>query len=367
MPSHDSIAIVVSEIEAFGGAERSLIALSRWLYQHNCKNHILTYEDRCGLEKYADHPLEIVQLKPAPGFMNKVRALKAAIPANAPRPILSGYQPAVHATIAGIKGFHDLMHDTPALFGDAKTRSLKDRLRIAISNRIAGHGLRSGGITTVNSEFLQNECRRDFGIDAKIVRMGGLYAGTSSTYHPITNRLNMLSVCRIEANKRIDWILHALHQLEASNTPPSVLIDWHLDLIGKGALIPELTQLASNLGLAQRITFHGFVADDALEGFYKEAHLFLMPAVQGYGIPALEALQRGVPVLLHRESGVSDILQDTPWAFVMHGGQQEMGPALQQAIHSVVECKHCHVPLPHLPTEEEWAEQVATLFGYGAR
>ena len=33
-----------------------------------------------------------------------------------------------------------------------------------------------------------------------------------------------------------------------------------------------------------------------------------MPAVQGYGIPAIESLQRGIPVLLHRESGVSDIL-----------------------------------------------------------
>lgn len=365
MPDASSIAIFTSEIEAFGGAERSLLALSHWLYEQGRPNHILVYWDHIGLERYATHPVEVVQLKPAGGVRVKIAAMKAALPSTAPRPILSGYQPALHATLAGIRGFHTLMHDTPSLFGDAHRRSFKHRLRIAVSNRIIGYGLRSGGVTTVNSEYLRDECRRDFGIEARIVRMGGLAVNYDATPHPLTERLNMLSVCRIEENKRIDWLLHALGILEKSDAPLSRTIDWHLDLVGKGTLIPQLTLLAENLGIGNRVTFHGFVSDDDLESFYKRAHLFLMPAVQGYGIPALEALQRGIPVLLHRDSGVSDILLRTSWAFVMDGGEEAMVPALKEALESVMTGKHCNAQLPDIPTEEGWAREVAKLFGYG--
>ena len=94
---------------------------------------------------------------------------------------------------------------------------------------------------------------------------------------------------------------------------------------------------------------------------YEKTLLALMPAVQGYGIPAIESLRRGIPLLLHRESGVSDILLDTPWVTVLHGGEANMLGAMTEAIDKVLEGKHHHVPLPYLPTEDEWAEQVAQL------
>ena len=91
--------------------------------------------------------------------------------------------------------------------------------------------------------------------------------------------LRMLSVCRIEANKRIDWLLRALHTLEQSAEAPltgrlSELVDWHLDLAGKGSLIAELTQLAQTLGIADRVHFHGFVSDEDLDRMYAAADLF---------------------------------------------------------------------------------------------
>jgi glycosyltransferase involved in cell wall biosynthesis len=144
-------------------------------------------------------------------------------------------------------------------------------------------------------------------------------------------------------------------------------VDWRLELAGKGSLIPEMSRLAHSLGLGERVRLHGFVSDAELEQLYAQAHLFLMPAVQGYGIPAIEALRRNLPVLLHRESGVSDILLDTPWATVFEGDEAQLTPALLQAIGGVLAGSHADVPPPRIPTEEEWAEQVAAYCGYTSR
>jgi glycosyltransferase involved in cell wall biosynthesis len=266
-----------------------------------------------------------------------------------------------------MRGFHTLMHDTPSLFDDPATHTLKSRIRRAVSNRIIGHGLRSGGRTIVTSEYLRADCRKDFAVEAQIARMGGLTTTDPAKVfrvRPLRGELRMLSVCRIEANKRIDWILRSLAELERATPPLSARVNWRLDLAGKGPLIPQLTELAAALGIAGRVHFHGFVPDAELLDLYDQAHLFLMPAVQGYGIPAIESLQRGIPVLLHRESGVSDILLETPWATVITGGPETATAALSAAVDGVLASRHHAVPLPKLPTEDEWAAQVAHLCGW---
>ena len=362
----NSRAIVLTEIEAMGGAERSVLALSRWLVQHDLPHHFVTYVDRVGLAAHADYPIDVVQLKPPMRAMKKVAALRRYFSArpSAPAPLMSGFQPALHATLAGVRGFHCLMHDTPSLFEDASTLTAKRRLARWVSDKIAAHGLRSGGHTIVTSEYLRDETRRVFGVEADIARMGGLSDPEAFHLRPVSNTLRLLSVSRIEANKRIDWILRALATMERDAVPLSGRLDWTLDIAGRGSQIETMQALASELGVADRVHFLGYISDAELQQIYAQAHLFLMPAVQGYGIPAIEALERGLPVLLHRESGVSDILRATPWATVIESGEEGMLPGLRKAIDGAVAGIQLQVPLPPLPTEEEWAERVAMLCGW---
>jgi glycosyltransferase involved in cell wall biosynthesis len=86
--------------------------------------------------------------------------------------------------------------------------------------------------------------------------------------------------------------------------------------------------------------------------------------VQGFGIPAVEALSAGIPVLLHRESGVSDILHETPWATVFEGDETAMVPELKAAIEGVIEGRQLGQPLPRISSEDEWAEKVAGYCGW---
>lgn len=364
--SDTSTAIVMTEVIAMGGAERSCIALARWMHEHGLPCHFVLYQDQVRLDRFASHPLPVVQLKPRMDPLHKVMAMRGYFRArrNAPPPLMSGYQPALHATLAGLKGFHCLMHDTPSLFSDAASEGLKGKLNRRIWDRIAAHGLRSSGKTIVTSEYLRDETKRVFGVDPAIARMGGLPQTTNFRPRPVTTTLRMLSVSRIEANKRIDWMIRALANLEHTALPLSNSVDWHLDIAGKGSHLEPMRALAKDLGVDDRIHFHGFVSDVALQVLYDNTDLFLMPAVQGYGIPAIESLQRGIPILLHRESGVSDILLDTPWATVIHGGEEAMLPGLSNAIASVRAGRHLAASMPPLPTEDSWAEQVARLCGW---
>ena len=366
---NQAVPLFISEVEQFGGAERSVLALGRWLHEHGRPVYLLTYLDRAGLEQHAGFPLQKVELRPGSSAPAKIRALKrhfAGVPRSTPPPLASGYQPALHAILGGVGRFHCLMHDTPSLFGDTHF-PLKQRLRRAVSNRIIAYGMRrNGGKVLVTSEYLQGECRREFGLFAEIARMGGL-GGHTFERRSVAGELRMLSVCRIEPNKRIDWMLDSLAALEGAPVPLSMRVNWRLDLAGRGSLLEPMRARAQALGLGDRVTFHGFVSDAEVEQLYGQAHLFLMPAVQGYGIPAIESLQRGIPVLLHRESGVSDLLLDTPWAAVLQGGKSEMTPKLEAMLAWILGNRQVDAPLPPpLPTEESWAERVATLCGYVA-
>ena len=367
-PSPGSRPIFFTEIVQFGGAERSALALARWLHRHHLPCHIVCYADHCNIAQFASHPLPLVVL-PASGAPRRIAALRRyfkSLPADSSHPLVSGYQPALHSSLAGLRGFHTLMHDTPSLFSDVARRTYSNHMRIAVSNRIIAHGLASGGTTMVTSQYLRDQCLSDFHLEAHIVRMGGLAFDNPEGLFRVHSvlpgtQLRLLSVCRIEDNKRIDWILHSLAVLQATTPPLSLWTDWRLDLAGSGPQLASLTQLAAQLGIAGHDHFHGFVPDQQLQSLYDQAHLFLMPAIQGYGIPAIEALQRGIPVLLHRDSGVSDILLDTPWATVFSGGSDHMTAALAHAIDGVLDGRHHHAHLPHLPTEDEWSQQVARL------
>jgi glycosyltransferase involved in cell wall biosynthesis len=363
--SPGSHAIFITEVIEMGGAERSCLAMARWMHEQGLPVHLLTYQDKVGLEKFASHPLTVVQLRPVMQVRHKVASLRhyfAMQPSHAPKPLVSGYQPALHATLAGVRGFHCLMHDTPSLFSYTPERSsMARKIYHSIANKVVSHGLKSGGATIVTSEYLKAETKEVFGVEASIARMGGLPQKNAFRLRPPTGKLKMLSVSRVEANKRIDWLIRGLAALEKVVPSLSAEIDWQLDIAGKGSVLEEMKRLAGELGVGQRIKFHGFVSDEELQQLYEEADLFLMPAMQGYGIPAIESLSRGIPVLLHRQSGVSDILLNTPWATVMEGGEEAMASTLNDAIRKVGAGAHLHTPLPEIPTEDEWAARVARL------
>ncbi len=70
----------------------------------------------------------------------------------------------------------------------------------------------------------------------------------------------------------------------------------------------ELRALAAGLGIAANVTFPAYVDDADLEGLYALASCFVFASInEGFGIPVLEAMRRGVPVACSRASALPEV------------------------------------------------------------
>lgn len=70
----------------------------------------------------------------------------------------------------------------------------------------------------------------------------------------------------------------------------------------------QLRELAAELGIAANVAFPEYVAPADLEGLYALARCFVLASVnEGFGIPLLEAMRRGVPVACSRASALPEV------------------------------------------------------------
>lgn len=80
---------------------------------------------------------------------------------------------------------------------------------------------------------------------------------------------------------------------------------------GSGDRAPAMVEQAASLGLGSRMRFAGFLRGPQIEQAFAMADLYVMPSVsEPFGIAPLEALAHGVPVLISRTSGVSEVLEN---------------------------------------------------------
>jgi glycosyltransferase involved in cell wall biosynthesis len=82
-------------------------------------------------------------------------------------------------------------------------------------------------------------------------------------------------------------------------------------LAGTGDMLPKVIERAAELGVAHRFFFPGFVDRERASQLFALADVFVMPSVsEPFGIVPLEAMDRGVPVIVSRQSGVGELLRN---------------------------------------------------------
>ena len=78
----------------------------------------------------------------------------------------------------------------------------------------------------------------------------------------------------------------------------------------------ELRARAEQLGIAGDVRFLGWVSDQDMEGLYAAAAAFVFPSLhEGFGLPVLEAMQRGVPVACSGRSALAEVAGDAALLF----------------------------------------------------
>lgn len=80
-------------------------------------------------------------------------------------------------------------------------------------------------------------------------------------------------------------------------------------MAGAGDMLPVMMERVNQLGLGRHFHFPGFLRGEEVEEMFSVADLYVMPSVsEPFGISALEAISSDTPVIISRQSGVSEVL-----------------------------------------------------------
>ena len=150
---------------------------------------------------------------------------------------------------------------------------------------------RAAAVLTVSQAVADSLVER--GIDpARIhVTPNGLTALPDPTDPPVPEGPFILAVGTLEPRKAHDVLIRAF---AAAGTDQMRLV-FAGPTDGRAA---ELERLASSLGVGDRLVILGRVDDSTLAGLYRRATLLCMPSLaEGFGLPVLEAMAAGLPVV----------------------------------------------------------------------
>jgi glycosyltransferase involved in cell wall biosynthesis len=113
----------------------------------------------------------------------------------------------------------------------------------------------------------------------------------------------VLFLGRVTLQKGPDYFIRVAKRVAERN--PKVMFI----LSGSGDMENSILNLAAQLGVSDRVLFTGFVSGAERYEMYDAADLFCMPSVsEPFGITPLEAMKTGTPVLVSKQSGVSEVV-----------------------------------------------------------
>ena len=144
-----------------------------------------------------------------------------------------------------------------------------------------------------------------------VVYPGGLLPGPATLEPELRHRLELgdapivLSVSARRRHKNLARLFRAFAGITAEPRPLLVLPGYTTEFED------ELVAESDRLGIRDRVRLLGWVSSADLEGLYAAAACFVFPSLaEGFGLPVLEALERGVPVACSNASSLPEVAGD---------------------------------------------------------
>lgn len=201
---------------------------------------------------------------------------------------------------------HDVIY---ARFPEAHTRAMRLGMRVLVplAARSADRVITISEAAAVEiSDVLHVPRER---ID--VIYQAGKPPGPATPERELRERLELgeapvvLSVSARRPHKNLRRLLAAFARLESAPAPLLVLPGYST------AFEDELQVEAKRLGIFGRVRFLDWVSDEDLEGLYQAATCFVFPSLaEGFGLPVLEAMERGVPVACSNTSSLPEVAGD---------------------------------------------------------
>jgi glycosyltransferase involved in cell wall biosynthesis len=189
----------------------------------------------------------------------------------------------------------------------SRIRTLALRLLVPLSARTADRII-------VPSEATKRDAIRLLGIDSSKIDLVPQGLGVTATAdaesedvlrrrYDLGTRPIVFTLSLKRRHKNLERLLDALALIPGERRPVLVLA---------GHATPyerELRAHAARVGVADAARFVGWLAPDELEGFYRASTCFVFPSLyEGFGLPVLEAMARGLPVASSDRGSLGEIV-----------------------------------------------------------
>jgi len=160
------------------------------------------------------------------------------------------------------------------------------------------------------SEYTKQMLMQHYGIpEHKIDVVHNAVKPSFSAYHK-AHHINktdqiVLFLGRMTMQKGPDYFLKmAKKVLEVKNRVKFVMA-------GSGDMMEQVVRMAIDLDIERNVLFSGFLKGDEVAQAYAHADLYVMPSVsEPFGLTPLEAIRNGAPVLISKQSGVSEVIKN---------------------------------------------------------
>jgi L-malate glycosyltransferase len=301
--------------EIFGGAERQMLTLCAWLAAQSIRPRVILFHEAALAAALRRIGIEPIVLSGGRALSIAAARQLRHVLAEADINVLHfhGYKAAVHAWLATrsqplciVKTEHGAV-ETPgeALHVRGKT-ALYDALDTFATRRMRSEIV-----------YVTKELERRFAAAHRGLRRSMIYNGVEppATLRPPrppeyrADRQNVLILGRLEQVKGIE---HAVRALADPAMPPGVM----LHVVGEGPLRGELEGLSSELGLSERIAFHGFRRN--AQDYMAHADALLVSSLhEGLPYVLLEAMSLRAPVVATAVGGMQEVLKDGETALLV--------------------------------------------------
>ncbi|MDW8325557.1 MAG: glycosyltransferase family 1 protein [Anaerolineales bacterium] len=192
---------------------------------------------------------------------------------------------------------------------------------LAYLNAVVPRSVARADHVLADSQATKNDLIELYRVPAEKVTV--LYSGVEANFRPVTDAAQLaavraryglgeapfiLAVGTLQPRKNYVRLLQAFAAV-ASQSPIS---DLQLVIAGgKGWLFDSIFAEVERLGLKQRVRFPGFVADGDLPALYSAARVLAYPSLyEGFGLPMLEAMACGTPVVASTASCLPEVAGD---------------------------------------------------------
>ena len=176
---------------------------------------------------------------------------------------------------------------------------------------IEQEGMRKADAVIAISNLIKNMCVEKYFIDPSKIHV---IHNANIEMDPIDHNYNfpirkhnqiVLFAGRVTLQKGADYFV------EAARKVCTVRNDVKFIMAGAGDMLQRMIDRVGHLGLADKFIFHGFYSREDAEKFFSMADVFVMPSVsEPFGVVPLEAMSKGTPAIISKQSGVSEILNN---------------------------------------------------------